>query len=114
MSENRLLVLIKSSVFGEGEPDLGEKLISSFMQMFLDSGTIPDRMVFMNSGIYLTTEGSPLLDIIKQFADKGTEILSCGTCLAYYEREDRLVVGQPTNMKETVRALLTYDRVITI
>ena len=115
MANNKeLLVLVKSSGFGEGEPDLGEKLLKSFMQVLLESGKMPDRMVFMNSGIFLTTEGSPLADIIEQFEKKGVEILSCGTCLDYYDRKDKLIVGKPTNMKHTVDALLGFDRVITV
>ena len=112
--KNEFMVLIKSPGFGEGEPDLGEKLMQSFMQMLLEADSIPDRMVFMNTGIFLTTEGSALVDLIRKFADKETEVLTCSTCLAYYNRESKLAVGQTTNMKDTVGALLNYRRVITI
>lgn len=99
---------------GEGEPDLGEKLLESFLKMLFESGTMPDRMIFINSGVFLTTEGSRFADIIRQFESNGAEIQSCGTCLDYYKRSDKLIVGQPTNMKETVDAMLSYQRVITV
>jgi selenium metabolism protein YedF len=110
----QLLVLVKSSGFGEGEPDLGEKLLKSFMQMLLESESTPDRMIFMNSGIFLTTQGSPIVDLIKRFENKGSEILSCTTCLEYYDRKEKLIAGQPTNMKDTAEALLDFKRVITV
>jgi len=109
-----LIVLVKSSGFGEGEPDLGEKLLKSFMEMLNESGAFPDRIVFMNSGIFLTTEGTPIADTLKQFEDAGTEILTCGTCLDYYGRKEKLVFGQPTNMRDTVGALLEFKKVITV
>jgi selenium metabolism protein YedF len=115
MSDKKeLMLLVKSSAFGEGEPDLGEKLLKSFMQVLLDSGTMPDRMVFMNSGIFLTTAGSPIADIIREFESRGAEILSCKTCLDYFRRADQLIAGQPTNMKDTVDALLEFKKVIAV
>jgi len=65
----------------------------------------------MNSGVFLTTEGSPVLEILKRYEEQGTEILSCGTCLDYYGRTDRLCMGRPTNMRETVNALLNSKKV---
>ena len=107
-----LMVFLGSSQVGDGEPDLGNKLMDSFLKMRLDSGKIPDRIVGMNSGIFLTTEGSPVIESMQKFEQAGTEILSCGTCLAYFKREDKLLVGQPTNMKNTVEAMLKYKKIL--
>jgi selenium metabolism protein YedF len=109
-----LLLLIKSSQFGEGEPDLGEKLLKSFLSMFIENDQLPARAIFMNSGVYLTTQDSPVQDILQIFQDSGTEILSCATCLSYYQREDKLIFGKPTNMKDTVKSLLGFGEVITV
>ena len=109
-----ILLLIKSSMLGEGEPDLGEKLLRAFLTQLLESGSLPARIICMNSGIFLTTEGSAMLDLMTQFESQGSEILSCGTCLEYYKRKDRLVVGKPTNMRDTVKALLEFDKVLQI
>jgi selenium metabolism protein YedF len=109
-----LLLLIKSSMLGEGEPDLGEKLLRAYLIQLLDSGSIPARIICMNTAIFLTTKGSPVLDLMKQFASHGSKILSCGTCLEYYKRKDRVEVGEPTNMRDTVRALLEFDKVLQI
>lgn len=109
-----MLLLIKSSMLGEGEPDLGEKLLRAYLSQLLDSGSIPERIICMNSAIFLTTQGSPVLDLMEQFASQGSEILSCGTCLEYYKRKDRVVVGKPTNMRDTVKSLLEFDKVLQI
>jgi selenium metabolism protein YedF len=107
-----MLLLIQSSVLGDGEPDLGEKLLRAFLTQLLESGSVPARIIFMNSGIFLTTEASPVEDLVRQFESQGSEILSCGTCLDYYKRTDRLVVGKPTNMRDTVNALLIFKKVL--
>jgi selenium metabolism protein YedF len=109
-----LLLVIKSSGLGEGEPDLTEKLMKSFLTMLLESGKTPARMIFMNTGIFLTTEGSAAGDIIKKLEAQGTEIFSCGTCLEYYQRKDKLMAGKIGNMRDTVNAMLGFARVLTL
>jgi len=107
-----LLLLIKSSMLGEGEPDLGEKLLRVFLLQLLETGSVPARIICMNTGIFLTTEGSSMQDLMERFASAGSKILSCGTCLEYYGRADRLVVGEPTNMRDTVQALLNFEKIL--
>jgi selenium metabolism protein YedF len=109
-----LLVVLKSSGLGEGEPDLGEKLLLVFLAMLLESGQVPARLICMNSAIFLTTEGSAALDLIAKYEAAGTEVLSCMTCLDYYGRKDKLKAGKPTNMRETVQALLSFPKVISL
>ena len=106
------LLVIESSGLGDGEPDLGERLMKAFLNVLWESAELPARIVCMNSGVFLTTEGSPVLDVLKQYEEQGTDILSCGTCLDYYGRSDRLRVGRPTNMRETVDALLNFKKVL--
>lgn len=111
-SNEDLLLVIDSSGLGDGDPDLGESLMKAFLNVLLESGDLPARIICMNSGIFLTTEGSPVLNTLKVYEEQGTEILSCGTCLDYYGRSDRLRVGRSTNMKETVDALLGFKKVL--
>jgi selenium metabolism protein YedF len=109
-----LLLVLKSNGLGEAEPDLSEKLLKGFLNMLLESGQTPARIICMTSAIFLTTEGSPVIDIMKNFERAGTEILSCMTCLEYYGRKDKIVAGKPTNMRETVNALLSFPKVISL
>jgi len=108
-----LLLLVKSSELGEGEPDLGEKLMKSFLEMILESGNLPAKVIFFNSGIFLTTTGSQVTNILSEYEKHGSEILSCGTCLDYYDRKNKLIIGKPTNMKDTVQAILSFKKILT-
>lgn len=107
-----LLLLLTSSVLGDGEPDLGEKLLGSFLTQLLEAGPAPAQVICMNSGVFLTTEGSPLLAQMSRLAEQGSEVLSCGTCLEYYGRKERLRVGRPTTMRDTVVAMRSFKRVL--
>lgn len=110
--DSDLLLILKSNVLGDGEPDLGEKLLKAWLEQLLESETVPAKIACLNSGIFLTTAGSPVEDILKQFENKGSKIYSCGTCLSYYGRTDKLVIGESTNMKDTVNSMLTFKKIL--
>jgi selenium metabolism protein YedF len=109
-----LLLVLKSNGLGDAELDLAEQLLKGFLNILLESGQTPARIICMTSGVFLTTEGSPVLDIMKKFEQAGTEILTCLTCLEYYGRKEKLQVGNQTNMRETVNALLSFSKVISL
>jgi selenium metabolism protein YedF len=109
-----LLFVITSNGLGDGEPDLGEKLMGSFLAVLLESGHAPAKMLFLNSGVFLTTQGSPHLELLHRFVAAGTEIGSCGTCLDYYGRRERLAVGTVGNMRDTVEAMVDFKIVRTV
>jgi selenium metabolism protein YedF len=108
-----LLLILGSAGLGDGEPDLGEKLMTAFLSMLLESEKLPARIICMNSGVFLTTEGSPVLELLAEFEAAGCEILSCGTCLEYFERSEALRVGKPTTMRDTVGSMLSFGKVLT-
>jgi hypothetical protein len=77
-----------------------------------DSGSIPARIICMNTGVFLTTEASHVETLMKEFESRGSEILSCGTCLEYFKRANRLLVGRPINVRDTVQAMLSFEKVL--
>ncbi|HHV17294.1 MAG TPA: sulfurtransferase-like selenium metabolism protein YedF [Thermoanaerobacterales bacterium] len=93
-------VLISKDTFGEGARELGKLLLKNYLYTLLEMNLLPSSLLFVNKGVNLTTEGSGVIDILKQLEKKGVEILSCGTCLDYYNLKDKLSVGSATNMYE--------------
>ena len=108
------LLLITSSEIGVGEQDLGTKLTELFFNVLSESEQRPAKIIFLNSGIFLTTLGSPVADKLKKLEDEGTEVVSCITCLTYFERMEKLVVGKPSDMKDTVSSLTRFKKVVTL
>ena len=77
------------------------------------SGEEPSgKVIFANSGVRLTTAGSDLIEDLRGLEESGSEIISCGTCLDYYQLVDSLQVGVASNMYEIVSALVEADRVV--
>jgi len=97
-SSGKAVYLINQDVLGQGSMDLGAVLMKSFFYTLTEMEDYPRSILFVNSGVYLTVEGSPVLELIKKLANRGVTILSCGTCLDYYKLKEKLAVGSVTNM----------------
>jgi selenium metabolism protein YedF len=106
-----LVVVVSSDQLGRGAEELGEVLMRSFF-VALAEGPVPDTIIFLNSGVRLSTEGSPVLENLAVLAAKGVEILSCGTCLNYYQLSEKLVSGKVSNMYTIVERLAAAGRTI--
>lgn len=91
-------LIITKNRLGEGDETLGQILIRSFFQALIEMKPLPEKLFFVNSGVFLTVKNSPVLDEIKRLSDSGTKIYSCGTCLDYYKIKDQLSVGEVGNM----------------
>jgi len=111
---NADVVCITTDRFGTGDEELGEILMKAFLNTLWDYQPRPAKLLFINNGVMLTTEGSEVLDALKLLVKEGVEIFSCGTCLDYYGIKEKLRVGKVTNMYETVDALLTAGKVVNI
>lgn len=92
------VILVGSDKMGEGDIKLGSVLMKSYLYALAESEVKPKTMMFVNSGVKLTTEGSEVIDSIKSLESQGVEILSCGTCLDFYGLKEKLMAGSVTNM----------------
>lgn len=108
------VIFITSSEFGRGSSELGNVLMKSFMFTLVESDALPQSMLFVNSGVYLTCENSPVLDHLVNLKERGVEILSCGTCLDYFNLKEKMNVGQVTNMYTIYEKMNGSAKVITI
>lgn len=106
-------IIITTDKLGEGSEELGKVLMKSYMYALSEATEIPEEIVFLNSGVKLVTEGSEVFDSIKELEDKGTKIISCGTCLDFYGLKDKLLTGEISNMYAIVE-IMNSKRVIKI
>ncbi|MBD3162585.1 MAG: sulfurtransferase-like selenium metabolism protein YedF [Candidatus Eisenbacteria bacterium] len=109
---NRVVVQFGADTMGHGPAELGRVLIRSFVKTLGTTGRRPWRAVFVNTGIHLTTEGSDLIEDLRKLEADGLELLSCGTCLDYFEKKEKLQAGRASNMQEIVETLTTADLVV--
>lgn len=112
--DSEIVCNITTDRFGVGDEELGEILMKAFLNTLWDYQPRPAKLMFHNKGVFLTTEKSDVLDTLELLEKEGVEILSCGTCLAFYGITDKLKIGRKTNMPETVDILMTACKVIKI
>jgi selenium metabolism protein YedF len=108
----RVLVYVNAQFLGVGDDALGAILMRSFLKTLLELKPKPGRLVLINSGVRLASEGSEVLETLKGLSDQGVEILACGTCLDFYGLKEKLKVGTVSNMYEITQSMLDADRLI--
>lgn len=106
------VLLITSNCLGEGPEDLGRLLMKNFIHTLLETSDQPASIIFLNKGIFLTTEGSEVLEALEKLNGMGVEILSCGLCLDFFELKGKLRIGGTTNMLSIVENMLSTTQVI--
>ena len=108
------VVFVNSNRIGEGDDELGAKLMGSFLYSLARTPNRPDAVLFMNSGVRLTCHGSTALEDLRMLAADGVQIYSCGTCLDWLGLKDSLAVGEVGNMNDTVAMLIDADSVVSV
>lgn len=106
------VVVLSGEHMGQGDDVLGGNLMKAFVFALTQQDALPDTVLLYNGGAHLSCEGSPVLDDLKALAQAGTEILTCGTCLKHYGIEDKLAVGEVTNMYVIVQKQLEAGVVV--
>lgn len=104
--------LITQDTLGHGSKELGAVLMKSFFYTLTEQ-ELPSKVLFLNAGVLLTLDDSPVLPHLQTLTEKGVEILSCGTCLDYFGVKERLSIGGISNMYTIVEAL-TSGRAVTL
>ena len=107
------VVAISDNRMGRGSDELGFILIKSFLHTLLQMEPLPEKIIFYNSGVQLTTRDSEVIDDLRQLRDSGVEILVCGTCVNFFGLSDRIGIGTISNMYEIATSMSTAARLIT-
>ncbi len=97
-NKDTLTIIISTNKLGTGDDELGLNLMKSYIYALTETGKNPESLIFLNSGVFFTVKDSPVLTCLEELSQKGTEILSCGACLNFYNLTESLAVGSITNM----------------
>lgn len=106
------IVVIDSDKMGEGDEEFSKTLLKGFIYALSSQDIPPAKIIFYNSGVRMTTEGSASIEDLKVLEDAGAKIYSCGACLNNYGLTEKLLVGEATNMYNIVEYLLAADLVV--
>ncbi len=107
-----LVVYVGADRMGRGIDELGSILMRGFVHTLNEVSPLPDVLVFVNTGVRLVTEDSPVLEDLQALAEQGVDILACGTCLNYLELTDKVAIGTVSNMYDIAETLLGAGKVV--
>lgn len=110
--ESSYIVVFSKNRIGEGSDKLGEKLVGAMLESLKAQDSLPQKLIFMNSGINLVTKDSPTLPLLVELEVNGVEMISCGTCLEFFNKGDDLGIGRISNMFEIVESMRITPKVI--
>jgi selenium metabolism protein YedF len=108
------VVFVPSDGVGRGDDELGGILIRSFLHTLNEVEPLPSTVIFINTGVKLTVEGSPVLEDLQLLEQRGVNILACGTCLGYFELKEKLAVGEISNMYTIAETLLSAENLVAL
>lgn len=110
---SQLYYFIRSEFLGSGADELGRVLMRNFLYTVANHSEVPGGLIFINSGVKLPSVVEEVGESLGQLAEKGVEILACGTCLDYYDLKDQLKYGRVSNIHEIVDRLAT-QKIVTV
>jgi selenium metabolism protein YedF len=106
------VIYLNSNLMGTGDEKLGFILIRGYLQTLKDLSPLPSTIICVNSGVFLGTENEDTINALKTLETLGVKVLSCGTCLDFYNLKDKLAVGKISNMLEIAETLCNADTVV--
>lgn len=112
VGSGKTVIYCGSDRMGDGDDGFGRVLMRNFITTLLEMDPLPDMVLFVNSGINLTTEGSDVLEALEKLHDQGVDLATCGLCLEFYQKKEQLKVGRVTNMYEMVEVQCQALRVV--
>ncbi|WP_456273127.1 DsrE family protein [Bacillus sp. AK031] len=107
------VILVSSDQLGNGDKDLGEGVLETFITLLKQRDEKPEAIFLMNRGVLTLTEQSLVSVHLKEIAEQGVPVYACKTCVDYYEVEEQLIVGEISGMGHFIE-LASKHEVLTI
>lgn len=108
------VLFVSAWAVGRGPEELQDILIRSFLPTLNEVAPLPDTVIFINTGVKLTVEDSPVLEDLQTLEERGVKILICGTCLNYFGLKEKVAVGTVSNMYAIAETLLGAGKVVAV
>ena len=111
-SGNQIAVYINSDTMGKGDDTLGANLMGVYLDTLSNFANEISHIILVNSGVKLACKGSTVIEQLQNLAGTGVDILSCGTCLNFFEIKDQLEAGSVSNMFDIIEAMKNSGKVL--
>lgn len=107
-----LIYVISSDSMGSGSEELGWALLQTYVTTIEQVFPLPSHVILYNSGVKLAATANKGLEALQKLEAKGVSIWCCGTCLEFFELEEKRQVGSITNMYDIMNTMATAAKVV--
>lgn len=113
MMQDSVLLFTRNGM-GDAPADLQQTLAFKFLNLTLQSGDLPAKILFYAEGVRLACAGSGVLEALRALEARGVELILCQTCLNYLGLADQVQVGTVGGMGDILEALQKAGKVISL
>ena len=113
-TRQKTLVLLATDSLGQGDAELGRKIVTNFIKTMKEMGDDLWRLVLLNGGVKLAVEGSEALPQLQELAREGLGIMVCGHCLKTFNLYEKKQVGELTSMLDIITSMQMAEKVISL
>jgi selenium metabolism protein YedF len=106
------VVVLKSTRMGEGDPELGEVLMETFLDHLKMQERLPTHVLLYNSGAKLAMKGKSTCQSLSELEELGCRIVICGTCVDHYGLQYDIGVGMISNMVSLTEIMASTGHVV--
>ena len=108
------VLIVSREGMGSGPLDLQRRLLSTYLCLLLENRWTPLAVCFYTDGVKLLTDGSPVLEPLRELEAAGVRLIACKTCLDYFSLTDKLRVGIIGGMGDIMTATAMATKVISL
>jgi selenium metabolism protein YedF len=111
---SNFVYFISSDMMGSQDPDLGKVLMRNFFLKLIDEEEYPTHILFVERGVQLLLPDFPAIEAVSILQSRGVKLLACMTCLNFYGIQEKIQVGEVSNMPTIIQTMHQADKVITL
>ncbi len=102
-------MVIGSDSLGSPDRTLGQILMGNFLRLLGERDDLPSYIILWNGGVLLAVEGSDKVDHLKRLVERGVKVVSCRTCVEYFDLEGKIGVGEIDGMARIIDILAAHQ-----
>ena len=114
VADSETVILITRNGMGEAEPELQQKLITTYLTLLVENDIRPGAVCFYTDGVRLAVTVSPVLEQLRALEAAGVRLILCSTCLNFMHLTDQVKVGIVGGMTDILEAQRRADKVISL
>jgi len=115
--ESKIVILVKQEGLGQVPTEhkpFGLEMFDRFLHTLEGQAVKPQALCFYTDGVKLVCQGSSVLQSLSFLQGMGVRLVTCKSCLDYFNLGDQVAIGEVGGMNDIVKLLLQADKVITV